>query len=127
MPQSEPGWDYGYARSPYFEFDHEREAVYTLYNRRLMPLAQRRGGNRLDDYWVLRTGVGHWHTGELLTEIKGPDAEKLCNLVFTKDIAKLRTGRCTYAPGLLSARMTDCRRYPDAPRKRPLLVRAGGR
>ena len=97
MPQSEPGWDYGYARSPYFEFDHEREAVYTLYNRRLMPLAQRRGGNRLDDYWVLRTGVGHWHTGELLTEIKGPDAEKLCNLVFTKDIAKLRTGRCTYA------------------------------
>ena len=36
------------------------------------------------------------HTGELPLEIRGPDAEKLLNRVFTRDIAKNRVGRCSY-------------------------------
>ena len=35
-------------------------------------------------------------TGELPIEIKGVDSEKLCDNIFTKDIKKLKVGRCLY-------------------------------
>ena len=35
-------------------------------------------------------------TGELPTEIRGLDAERLCDKVFTRDISMLKPGRCAY-------------------------------
>ena len=35
---ADPGWNYGYARSPFFQFSHARGASYLVYNRRLMPI-----------------------------------------------------------------------------------------
>jgi aminomethyltransferase len=36
------------------------------------------------------------HTGELPIEVRGPDAERLLNLAFTRNVAKTRVGRCSY-------------------------------
>lgn len=68
---------------------------YTLYNKRLTPESL---NHMTDDemYWAVRTGVILRHTGELPIEISGPDAETLLNRVFTRDISKVKTGRCSY-------------------------------
>jgi len=49
-----------------------------------------------DLYWRLRRQVVLAHTGELATEIRGPDAEDLLNRVFTRDVSRVRVGRCSY-------------------------------
>ncbi len=68
---------------------------YTLYNSRLTPQSL---NNITDDemYWAVRTGVILRHTGELPIEISGPDAETLLNRVFTRDVSKVKPGRCSY-------------------------------
>ena len=68
---------------------------YGLYNKRLTPEYL---NNITDDemYWAVRTGVILRHTGELPIEIAGPDAETLLNRVFTRDISKVKPGRCSY-------------------------------
>jgi glycine cleavage system aminomethyltransferase T len=98
---AEPGWDYGVIRSPYHELHRANGAKYCVYNNRLMPVSQ--AGNRLDDYWILRRKVGLFDTGERPTEILGPDAEALCNKVFTRDCSTMKPGRAGY--GLIC--------YPD--------------
>lgn len=68
---------------------------YTLYNKRLTPELL----NCITDdemYWAVRTGVILRHTGELPIEISGPDAEVLLNRVFTREISKIKPGRCSY-------------------------------
>jgi glycine cleavage system aminomethyltransferase T len=66
-----------------------------IYNRRLRSLEY--GNMRTEDlYWRLRRQVGLAHTGELATEIRGPDAEAMLNRVFTRDVSRLRVGRCSY-------------------------------
>ena len=68
---------------------------YTIYNRRLTAVTMTNGS--VDDaYWKLRCHAILRHTGELPIEVRGPDAEKLLNLVFTRDVAKTRVGRCSY-------------------------------
>lgn len=68
---------------------------YTIYNRRLTAMTM--AGQSADDaYWRLRRQVILRHTGELPVEVRGPDAERLLNLVFTRDVAKTRVGRCSY-------------------------------
>ena len=91
----EPGFNYGYLNSPFIEFDYARQATFLVYNGRLMPISFR-DSSRIDDYWCLRKKAAMYPTGELPTEIKGRDAEQLCNKIFTKDITKLNVGRCTY-------------------------------
>ena len=68
---------------------------YRLYNKRLTPEML---NHMTDDemYWAVRTGVILRHTGELPIEISGSDAEVLLNRIFTRDIAKLKPGRCSY-------------------------------
>lgn len=68
---------------------------YTLYNNRLTPEYL---SCITDDemYWAVRTGVILRHTGELPIEISGQDAEVLLNRVFTRDISKVKPGRCSY-------------------------------
>ena len=68
---------------------------YTIYNRRLTAMSM--GRIPADEaYWRLRRHAILRHTAELPVEIRGPDAERLLNLVFTRDIAKTRVGRCSY-------------------------------
>jgi aminomethyltransferase len=71
------------------------EPHYTIYNRRLTAM---RMGNATPDeaYWRLRRQVILRHTGELPIEVRGPDAVRLLNRVFTRDVAKNRVGRCSY-------------------------------
>lgn len=68
---------------------------YTIYNRRLTAMTMT-NGSADDAYWKLRRQVILRHTGELPIEVRGPDAERLLNLVFTRDVAKTRVGRCSY-------------------------------
>jgi glycine cleavage system aminomethyltransferase T len=77
----------------YQELTHDPE--YMLYNSRLTPLAF---VDVSDDemYWKVRREVILRHTGELPIEIVGPDAERLLNRVFARDVSKVRVGRCSY-------------------------------
>lgn len=77
----------------YMELPFDPE--YTLYNGRLTPDSF---SHVSDDqmYWAVRTGVIFRHTGELPIEISGPGAEKLLNTVFTRNVSKVKTGRCSY-------------------------------
>jgi len=97
----EAGWDYGIKKSPYARFHVENGAKYCIYNNRLMPVTQ--AIDRSDGYWALRTGVALFDVGERPIEILGPDAERLCNYLFTRDCSKLKVGRAGY--GILC--------YPD--------------
>jgi aminomethyltransferase len=77
----------------YQELPYDPE--YGLYNNRLTPEAL---SNATDDemYWKVRTEVILRHTGELPIEISGPHAETLLNRVFTRDVGKVKVGRCSY-------------------------------
>ena len=77
----------------YLELDHDPE--YVLYNHRLTP-SQLSNATADEMYWKVRREVVLRNTGELPIEIKGPDAELLLNRIFTREISKVRTGRCSY-------------------------------
>lgn len=66
-----------------------------IYNRRLRSLHYSKVATK-ELYWRLRRHVGLAHTGELATEIRGPDAEAMLNRVFTRDVTRVRVGRCSY-------------------------------
>ena len=77
----------------YQELPYDPE--YTLYNNRLTPESL----NHVTEdemYWKVRTEVVFRHTGELPIEISGPDAESLLNRIFTRDVSKVKVGRCSY-------------------------------
>jgi len=77
----------------YQELPHEPH--FGLYNGRLRSLSYARGDSRAL-YWRLRRQVMMAHTGERPTEICGPQAVEMLNRVFTRDVAKVRVGRCSY-------------------------------
>ncbi len=68
---------------------------YTIYNDRLTAMTMSNGSTD-ETYWKLRRHAILRHTGELPIEVRGRDAEKLLNLVFTRDVARTRVGRCSY-------------------------------
>ena len=68
---------------------------YTIYNGRLTAMSMT-SATRNGAYWSLRRQVILRHTGELPIEVRGPDAVKLMNRVFTRDVTKVRVGRCSY-------------------------------
>lgn len=75
------------------ELPHDPD--FGIYNRRLRSLSY--GKAEMQDlYWRLRRQVMLAHTGELPTEIKGPDAEALLERVFTRSVSRVRVGRCSY-------------------------------
>lgn len=98
---AEGGWNYGIWGGPYHALHQSRGAKYCVYNNRLMAVDQ--GGDRFEEYWKQRREAGLVDTGERPTEIVGPDAETLCNRLFTRNCATLKPGRAGY--GLLL--------YPD--------------
>ena len=92
-----PPTEFGRSMAPhpldYLEMAHDPE--YMLYNDRLTPS---KFGDVTDEemYWKVRTEVILRNTGELPIEIVGPDAERLLNKVFARDVSKVRVGRCSY-------------------------------
>ena len=77
----------------YLELPHDPE--YSLYNNRMTPEFL---NNALpdDQYWAVRKNVILRNTGEFPVEISGPDAVKFANYIFTRDVAKIAIGRCSY-------------------------------
>ena len=89
------GWDYALTRHPYHEHERPKGAHYCVYNRRLMAVCFDDHTTE-DAYWRLRQQAALLHTGEFPLEFKGPDAERLLDKLFTKDMTKAKVGRCGY-------------------------------
>lgn len=89
------GWDYAITRHPYHAHEREKGAHYCVYNRRLMAVCFDDHSTE-EGYWRLRREAALLHTGEYPLEFRGPDAERLLDRLFTKDITKVRVGRCGY-------------------------------
>lgn len=89
------GWDYAQTRHPYFEIERPKGPHYTIYNRRHMAVCFDDHTTE-DGYWRLRQKAAVLHTGELPLEFTGPDAERLLDKLFTKDITKTKPMRCAY-------------------------------
>ena len=89
------GWDYSLSRHPYHEIERPLGPHYCVYNRRLMACCFD-SSNIEDEYWLLRQKAALLNTGEFPLQFKGPDAEALLDKLFTKDITKVKTGRCGY-------------------------------
>lgn len=68
---------------------------FTIYNRRLTAMSMT-SATPEEAYWRLRSQAILRHTGELPIEVRGPDAEKLLDLVFTRRVGKTKVGRCSY-------------------------------
>lgn len=66
-----------------------------VYNGRLRSLTYGNADTE-DLYWRLRRQVVLAHTGELPTEIRGPDVAALLDRVFTRGVTRIRVGRCSY-------------------------------
>ncbi len=91
----EPGWNYGHQRSPFYRYNVAGGAAYCVYNRRMMPVSLTTS-DREAGYWALRRTVTRLDTGELPTQIAGPDSGRLLDMIFTRKVSGLRPGRCTY-------------------------------
>ncbi len=89
------GWDFGLDRHPYHEIERPFGPRYTVYNRRLMACEFDQIDTE-EGYWLLRQKAAVLNTGEYPLQFEGPDAERLLDLLFTKDFTKLKPGRCGY-------------------------------
>ena len=89
------GWDYSLSRHPYHEIERPMKPHYCVYNRRHMACCFDTKSTE-DSYWLLRQKAALLNTGEFPLQFAGPDAERLLDKLFTKDITKLKVGRCGY-------------------------------
>ena len=87
-------------KSPYF---HLAKAAgcwcYTVYNRVYHPRAYiaPEDGGLLKEYEYLTEHVTMWDVAvERQIQVKGPDAEKFVDLVITRDVKKVETGKARY-------------------------------
>ena len=68
---------------------------YSIYAGRLTP--EKLSNATADEmYWKIRQELIFRHTGEHPYEISGPDALKLLQKIFPRDISKIKIGRCSY-------------------------------
>ena len=118
------GWDFSLNRHPYHEIERPLGPHYCVYNRRLMACCFDSHSTE-DGYWLLRQKAAVLNTGEYVLQFKGPDAERLLDKLFTKDITKVRVGRCGYGlacyedggllvDGILLRLAEDCFWYAQA-------------
>ena len=77
----------------YMELPFDPE--YELYNNRMTP-ASLNNITPDEQYWAVRMDVILRNTGEFPVEISGEDAFKFANYIFTRDINKIKPGRCSY-------------------------------
>lgn len=89
------GWDYAQTRHPYHFIERPKGPHYCVYNRRHMAVCFDDQSVE-DGYWLLRQKAAVLHTGELPWQFEGPDAERLLDKLFTKDITKVKVNRCGY-------------------------------
>ena len=89
------GWDFNMSRHRFHAHEADMGPSYTVYNRRFMTLKYD-GQSVEEGYWKLRQEAAVLHTGEYPVQFEGPDAERLLDLLFTKDITKVKTMRCGY-------------------------------
>lgn len=89
------GWDFSLSRHPYHEIERPLGPHYCVYNRRLMACCFDHSST-VEGYWRLRQQAAVLHTGEFPLEFSGPDAERLLDKLFTKDISAVKVGRCAY-------------------------------
>ena len=89
------GWDYAQTRHPYHMHERPKGPHYCLYNRRHMAVCFDDHTTE-DGYWRLRQKAAVLHTGEYPLQFVGPDAERLLDLLFTKDMTKAKVMRCAY-------------------------------
>ncbi len=89
------GWDYAQTRHPYHMIERPKGPHYCLYNRRHMAVCFDDHSTE-DGYWRLRQQAAVLHTGEYPLQFEGPDAERLLDKLFTKDITKTKVMRCAY-------------------------------
>ena len=77
----------------YQELPYDPEFV--LYNHRL--IAMRLSNSTSDEaYWRVRRQAILRHTGELPLEVRGPDAARMLDHVFTRDVSAMKVDRCSY-------------------------------
>jgi aminomethyltransferase len=89
------GWDFSLSRHPYHMIERPFGPHYCVYNRRQMACCFDKL-DTVDGYWRLRQQAAVLHTGEFPLQFRGPDAERLLDKLFTKDITKIKPGRCGY-------------------------------
>jgi len=89
------GWDYAQTRHPYHFIERPMGPHYCIYNRRQMACTFDKQTVE-EGYWLLRQRAAVLNTGEFPLQFKGPDAERLLDKLFTKDMTKVRVGRCGY-------------------------------
>jgi aminomethyltransferase len=89
------GWDYAQTRHPYHAIERPKGPHYCVYNRRHMACCFDDHSTE-DGYWLLRQKAALLNTGEFPLQFEGPDAERLLDRLFTKDITRAKTGRCAY-------------------------------
>lgn len=89
------GWDYSLSRHPYHEIERPMKPHYCVYNRRHMACCFDTQSTE-DAYWLLRQKAALLNTGEFPLQFEGPDAERLLDKLFTKDITALKVNRCGY-------------------------------
>ena len=77
----------------YQELPYDPE--YLLCNHRLTATRQSTATPDEAD-WQVRRQVILRHTGELPLEVRGPDAERMLDRVFTRDVTRVKVGRCSY-------------------------------
>ena len=68
---------------------------YSIYAGRLTPEKLSKATPE-EMYWKIRQELIFRHTGEHPYEISGPDALKLLQKIFPRDISKIKIGRCSY-------------------------------
>ena len=68
---------------------------YSIYAGRLTP-EKLSNASAEEMYWKIRQELIFRHTGEHPYEISGPDALKLLQKIFPRDISKVKIGRCSY-------------------------------
>jgi len=86
---------FGTRRSPFFECYATPESEFGVGNGRLFPW--RIGDSATSDYWTLRRKAAQFDVPEMPLEITGPDAARLLDRVFARDMRKLRVGRAVYS------------------------------
>ena len=69
---------------------------YTVYNHTLLPTYFT---SFVEDYRHLKRAVQLWDvSAERQVELRGPDAERLAQLMTPRDLSRVSVGRCVYAP-----------------------------
>lgn len=84
-----------YEQSPYLERYMNDQAIFGLYANRFYPLSL--GGDPVADYWKLRREVMLYDVPEKPISIKGADAVKLVERLFTRKVGRLKRLRARYA------------------------------